>query len=97
MLRDEILARLRADRPALKRFGVKSIGVFGSVARGEADADSDIDILVDYAEGTSTGLFEFLDLKEHLETLLERPVDLVTPEALHPMLRDDILKEFVHA
>ncbi len=48
MLRDEILDKLRADKAALDGFGVRSIGVFGSVARGEAGPDSDVDIAVDY-------------------------------------------------
>jgi hypothetical protein len=88
---------LRADRSSLDRFGVRSIALFGSVARGEAGAGSDVDILVDYRADARPDLFEFIDLKEHLEELVGRRVDLVTPAALHPRLRDRILAEAIYA
>lgn len=97
MLRDEVLRKLREDKPKLDAFGVKAVGVFGSVARGEDDAESDIDIVVDYRPEDIPGLFAFVGLKQHLEELLGRRVDLATPDALHPALRDGILKEIVYA
>ena len=97
MVRDDILQRLRADRPALDRFGVSSIAVFGSFARGQARPDSDLDILVDYREDARPDLFDFIELKQHLEALFDRPVDLATPEALHRRLRERILAEAVYA
>lgn len=97
MLRNDILQRLRADQPALDRFGVSSIAVFGSFARGQARPDSDLDILVDYREDARPDLFDFIELKQHLETLFGRPVDLATPEALHRRLRERILAEAVYA
>ena len=95
MLRDEILEMLRSDQKALDSFCVKSIGVFGSIARGEAVPDSDVDILVEFS--VTPDLFEFIDLKFHLESLMGREVDLATPDALHPMLKDDIMKDVVYA
>lgn len=97
MLTDDILQRLRADQPALDRFGVSSIAVFGSFARGQARPDSDLDILVDYREDARPDLFDFIELKQHLEALFGRPVDLATPEALHHRLRERILAEAVYA
>ena len=97
MLTNDILQRLRADQPALRRFGVGSIAVFGSFARGEARPDSDLDILVDYREDARPDLFDFIELKQHLEALFGRPVDLATPEALHHRLRERILAEAVYA
>ncbi len=71
------------------------MAVFGSAARGEANAGSDIDILVEFE--TPVSIFKFLDLKDCLEGILGRPVDLVTRDALKPQLRDRILAEAVSA
>jgi predicted nucleotidyltransferase len=95
MKRDEALALLEGYRAELKKYGVKSIAIFGSVARNEATEGSDIDILVEF--GQSVGLFEFVRIKTRLEKILNRPVDLVTPEALKKQLKEQILKEAVYA
>lgn len=95
--RDEILGRLRADRATLDTFGVGSMAVFGSCARGDARIDSDVDLLVHYRPDVRPDLFDFIDLQEHLQGLLDRPVDLVTPEALSDPLRTRILAEAVYA
>ncbi|MBK9713413.1 MAG: nucleotidyltransferase family protein [Kouleothrix sp.] len=75
--------------------GVSSLAVFGSVAREEAGAESDVDILVEF--GQPVGLFEFVRLQQRLEALLGRRVDLVTPDALRPTMRDRILHEAIDA
>lgn len=75
------------------RFGVKSLALFGSVARGEGGTESDLDILVTFSR--TPGLFGFLDLKSFLEGLFRRPVDLVTEKALKSQLRERILREAV--
>lgn len=95
MKRDDVLRTLSADREDLDRFSVKSIAVFGSVARGEALPGSDIDLLVEFSE--PVGLFHFIRLKSHLEKLLQAPVDLVTPDALKDRVREKILKEAIRA
>ena len=77
------------------KFPIRRIGIFGSVAKGTALPSSDIDILVEFEHPVD--IFEFLDLKEHLEQLLGRKVDLVTQNALKPQLRERILKEVVYA
>ncbi len=97
MLRDEILDKLRADKEALDGFGVRSIGVFGSVARGEEAPDSDIDVVVDFDDKSIPGLFEFVHLKRHLEELLGRPVDLVTPDSPNRRVNEVIDREAVYA
>lgn len=74
---------------------MRSLALFGSVARDQAALDSDVDLLVEFSK--PVGLFEFLDLKERLEQILGRPVDLVTREALKPQLKDRILSEAVRA
>lgn len=95
MKRDEILALLRAYRADSKEYDVKSLAIFGSVARNEETEESDIDILIEF--GQPVGLFEFVRIKDQLEKLLNRPVDLVTPEALKKQLKEQILKEAIYA
>lgn len=76
-----------------ERFQVRQLAVFGSVARGEAGADSDVDVLVTFDGPASFD--RFMELKFHLEDLLGRRVDLVTRPALRPELRDRIEGEAV--
>ena len=97
MLRDEALDLLRSDMEALNAFGVKSIGVFGSVARNEATPDSDVDIVVDFDDDSIPGLFGFVRLKRHLEELLGRSVDLVTPASPNRRVNEVIENEAVYA
>jgi len=59
-----------------KKYKVKSIGVFGSVARGDNTKKSDVDVLVEFSE--PIGLFKFIGLENYLSDVLERKVDLVT-------------------
>ena len=75
------------------KFHVESIAIFGSVLRGTAGPDSDVDILVRYQK--IPGLFAFLDLKQYLETIMGRSVDLVTEGALKKQLREEIMQEAV--
>ena len=93
--RDEILRRLSENRQQLTQFGVRSLSLFGSVARDDASQDSDVDILVEFTE--PVGIFEFIRLKTFLEELLKQSVDLVTPDAIKRQLRDTILEEAIHA
>ncbi len=95
MKRDGVLRILAANREKLDRFSVKSIAIFGSVARDEALPGSDIDLLVEFSE--PVGLFDFIRLKNHLEELLQTPVDLVTPDALKERIREKILREAIRA
>ena len=84
LYRDEILAL--ADR-----HGIRNVRVFGSMARGEADERSDVDLLVTLPPD-KTGL-ALGDLLMDVQDLLQRRVDLVTEGALHPVLRDRVLQE----
>jgi predicted nucleotidyltransferase len=95
MERDQILALLKRRKRRLKKFGVHSLSIFGSVARDQARKNSDVDILVDFER--PIGLFEFARLQIYLEETLGRKVDLVTPEALRKELREDILREAIRA
>ena len=75
------------------RHGASEVRVFGSVARGEAGSDSDVDLLVKLAPERS--LLDHVALWQDLEDLLGRKVDLVSEKALHWLIRDHILKEAV--
>jgi predicted nucleotidyltransferase len=97
MDREAIIGILEANRETLRRFGVRSLSLFGSTVRGEARADSDVDVLVEFEPGARVGLFTFSRLQRCLEELLGRPVDLATAEALHRSLKQGILEEAVRA
>ncbi len=85
---------LQSHRDELRtRYHVESLFVFGSVSRGEEQAESDIDILVNYRE--KPGIFDFLRLKNYLETIIGRSVDLVTESALKKQLKNEILQEAI--
>ena len=89
----EILELLRASQQQIAGFDVASLALFGSAARGELGADSDIDFLVEFA-GPAT-FDRYMDLKLFLEDLLGRPIDLVTRRGLRPELRPRIAGELV--
>lgn len=82
---------LRNLKPVLSdKFEVERIGYFGSFARGDQNADSDIDILVEFRRPLG---WAFFDLQELLEQELQRKVDLVSSKALKENLREDILRQ----
>jgi hypothetical protein len=79
--------------PILKKYGVTRAGIFGSVVRGEARKDSDIDILVEIESRMS--LIDFAGLKLELEEALGRKVDLGEYSVIKPIIKEQILKEEV--
>ncbi len=95
MTRDDFFRRIAAHRDELTSAGVRRLGVYGSVARSEARQDSDVDVLVEFDQ--TPDLFELAALRERLAEILERPVDLATPQGLKPRLRDRILHEVRYA
>lgn len=93
----EVLETLRAHEQELRRLGVRHAAVFGSVARGEATAGSDIDVLVDLDEHQPIGIFEYARLKLYVGDLVGGRGDVVNGRTLKPMLRDNILRDAIHA
>jgi len=95
MKRDEVLAILEAHREQLQKLGVKSLSLFGSVARDEADADSDVDLLVEFDR--QGGFFQLLQVQYYLEDILGCSVDLGTQDALREHLREPVLEYLINA
>ena len=90
----EILKSKRSEILELARkYGATNVRVFGSVVRGKADADSDVDFVVQLDEGRS--LLDLGGLLMELQELLGRPVDVVTDRGLRPRIRDRVLAEAV--
>lgn len=91
----DIKAVIDQNLPLLKdKYNVSTIGVFGSVARGEQRGNSDIDLLVEFSE--PVGMFKFIELEEFLTKALGKKVDLVTKKALKSAIKQDILSELVY-
>lgn len=91
--REDILKLLEGQRDAIKQLGVREMGVFGSFARGDQKATSDVDVLVDLEDHTFDA---YMDLLDFLENLFGRKVDLVMKEAIKPIIRKRVLSETVY-
>lgn len=94
----EIFEKLKEHRKDLKKYGVKKIGVFGSYARGEQKKDSDIDLAVEFDlkmfGKDFKGLFDaFMDLSSYLERLLNRKVDILTPDSIRTIRIKEVAQE----
>jgi predicted nucleotidyltransferase len=93
----EALRRLERHREKLRTFSVRHIAVFGSTARDQATLHSDVDVLVEFDPGARVGLFTFVRLLDFLSDVMGTRIDLATPGALRPEMREQILEEAVRA
>lgn len=91
----DLIDQHRRELEALcRRRGVQSLAVFGSVARGELEPDSDVDLLIEFKPDAGVGLFEAQDIEDELAAILGRPVDLASKEILrNPYRRRTILRD----
>ena len=96
MKRDEVLAIVAKHQGELQAMGVKSLALFGSVARDEAKPDSDVDFLVEF-DDRPIGLFDVSRVRLYLEDVLCCSVDMGSPDSLKRYLRDRVLKEAICA
>ncbi len=94
---DDVLNTLRSHEQELRRIGVAHAAVFGSVARGDAQIGSDIDVLVDLDDSYPMGIFEYARVKLHINEILDGAGDVVNRRTLKPLLRESILHDAVHA
>lgn len=90
---NEVVSQIRAHRVTLEAMGVKSLGLFGSVARDEATPASDVDILVEFSQ--PVGFFQVFDIQYFLEDLLQCSIDLGTVNSLKQHLRTPVLEDMV--
>ena len=92
---DEVISLLKKEKKFLKKkYKVNEIGIFGSYVRGEQEADSDIDILIDKDE--AIGLLKLANLQNYLSSLIGIRVDLVIKKSLKPQIGRNILKEVIY-
>lgn len=82
---------LLTNNKLYKKYNIKKLGIFGSYSSGKNKKNSDIDLLVEFSE--TIDLFEFAHLTREFQQLLKIKIDLVTPNALKPYIKDKILKE----
>jgi predicted nucleotidyltransferase len=97
MTRDEVLATLRANEATLRERGVLHTAVFGSVARGAARPDSDIDILVELDPARSIDIYGYVAIKQLIATLLPGRVDVVDAAALRPRVSRGARRDAAYA
>jgi len=90
---ETVLQTLREQPQLFETFQIKSLALFGSVARDQANAASDLDFLIEF-EGAAT-FDRYMDLKFSLEDLFGKPVDLVTRRSLKPQIADAVLEESI--
>ena len=94
MQQDVVLQILKQKNAEMtKQFGVKTLSIFGSVARNEATFTSDVDLLVEF--NRPMGYFGLFALQDYLEKLLGCPVDLGTPDSLKPRIRERVMGELI--
>jgi len=72
---------------------IKSVAIFGSYVNGQALEGSDIDVLIDFVPSAVIGFFALSDIKDNFESFLEKPVDLLTPQAISKYFRDEVLAQ----
>ena len=92
-LKSEIRAELAAMEETLRREGVTALSLFGSVVRGEAQADSDIDVLIEVNPKSKFGLLDRIGVKHLIEDRLNRKVDVLKKGSIRPEFEQRILRE----
>lgn len=90
----QVLDAIKANEVQIKAFGVRTLSLFGSSARGEETPQSDLDFIVEFE---NKSFDSYMDLKLFLEDLFDRRVDLVLADGIKPRLRAAILREAIHA
>jgi predicted nucleotidyltransferase len=97
MKSEDAIAILRQNADALRARGVRHAALFGSLARGDARPDSDVDILIELAPDNTLDLFAYSGLMRYIESLFPIPVDVVDRDALKPYVRAPSARDAIYA
>jgi len=89
-LKEKLLQAIIQDK---HHADIKSVAIFGSYISGMPTEESDIDVLIDFEPTAVIGFFALSDIKNNFETFLQRPVDLLTPQAISKYFRDEVLEQ----
>ena len=97
MKRDDIIDTLRRQEAALRARGVRHAALFGSAARGDRHAGSDIDILIEFDPEARVTVYDYVGVKRYIAGLFDEAVDVVDREGLKPHLKDAPARDAVYA
>jgi hypothetical protein len=97
MDREAAIQVLRRNADALRARGVRHAALFGSVARGEAEAGSDVDILIELEPGAAPDMFSYAGLTQYVADLFPGRVDVVSRDSLKPRIRPRVMADAVYA
>jgi predicted nucleotidyltransferase len=97
MDREQVIATLRAHEAELRYRGIRHAALFGSVARGEATATSDIDLLIELDPEAPIGVFEYVDLTDFIGGLFPVRTDIANRDKLKPHVRPQAERDAVYA
>jgi predicted nucleotidyltransferase len=97
MDKDAVIAVLRTHRAELQKLGVKHAALFGSVARGEAGPNSDIDIALDFDAANIPTVYQFVGMAERVQELFEGHVDVIDRKALRPAIAVNVERDIIDA
>jgi uncharacterized protein len=97
MNRQEIIATLKNSEPSLRARGVSHAALFGSRARGDNRADSDIDIMIEFDPSAHVTIFNYAGVKEYIASLFDGPVDVVNRDGLKPYVRPAATADAIYA
>jgi hypothetical protein len=97
MTRDTVIAALREKRAALREQGVARVALFGSVARGEAAAGSDVDVLIEFDPEARVTLYDYAGVKRFIAELLGGRVDVIDRASLNRHIRAEVERDAVYA
>ena len=94
MDRETVIRTLRAHEAELRAEGISHVYLFGSVARGEADEKSDVDLFYDY-DPDRFGFLQFMKIRELAPEIVGQPVDIMPRNGIHPLIKDEVVAEAI--